>query len=86
MANNTSIFTKNGMTHYVFYGVPVVVFNDVAIILNTENHFTKTTKHRINQASKEYDLGFKVIQKNKEWLVDYKGKLLSFVDGMTLER
>ena len=40
----------------------------------------------MNQTSNQFDLGFKVYQKNFDWFGDYKGKTYDFNDDMTLLR
>lgn len=42
----------------------------------------------MNQASNEYDLGYKVYQKKHDWYIEYRGRVYSFysTDMITLER
>ena len=61
------------------------------ITLNSGGYRTATTKRRMNEVSEEYDLGFKVYQKNVDWYIDITQKLrgkwqsctLDFIDGIT---
>lgn len=48
------------------------------IILDTGGWFTNTTKTRMNQASNQFNLGYTVYQKNKQWFTDYKGETYAF--------
>ena len=43
---------------------------------------TATTKTRMNQASKQFDLKYYVFQKNFEWFVKVGDKVLDFFDGI----
>ena len=75
---NTSVATVNGLTVVRLYSTDVVMFNKDRIILNTGGHFTATTKQRMNQASREFDLGFKVYQQMFVWTVVYRGREYKF--------
>ena len=86
MAGNTAITTKDGVTKVIFYSTAIVSFNAEEIVLNTDSYWTNTTKARMNEASKQFDLGFKVYQKAKKKLVDYRGDTIPFTDGMILKR
>lgn len=82
----TSIYTENGFTSVRYHSTEVVKFNHEKIILNTGGWHTFTTKTRMNQASRQFDLGYSVSQKNYEWFVSFKGKSLPFVDEIELVR
>ena len=53
------------------------------ITLNSGGYRTATTKRRMNEVSEEYDLGFKVYQKNFDWYIDIMQGTLKFIDGIT---
>jgi hypothetical protein len=44
---------------------------------------TKTTKLRMNQASNQFSLGYRVYQKDKKWYAEFKGRDIPF-DGSSL--
>ena len=48
------------------------------IVLNTGGYFTATTKTRMNQASRQFNLGFLVFQEDFKWYVDVDGHTLEF--------
>ncbi len=77
----------SGKTQVIFYQTPVVTFDDQSILLNTGGWWTRSTKVRMNQASEGYGLGFRVFQKQGEWLVDYKNEVCPFSEErLTLNR
>jgi hypothetical protein len=67
-----------------YHSTTVVDVNAKTIRLNTGGYFTNTTKVRMNQASKQFSLGFRVYSMNWSWFVDYKGKTINF-EGNVLE-
>ncbi len=74
----TTIRTENGYTIIRYHQTDVVKFNQDEVILNTGGWWTATTKARMNQASNQFDLGFRVYQHNYKWFVDYKGDSIPF--------
>lgn len=72
--------TPEGEIQVIYHSTPVVSFTNKAIILNHGGWMTATTKVRMNQASKQYSLGYHVWQKNWDWFIDYKGKTIPFDD------
>tara|TARA_R110002020_G_scaffold467856_5_gene691720 strand:- start:270 stop:710 length:441 start_codon:yes stop_codon:yes gene_type:complete len=70
----TNVYTDdNGYKCVKYHDTDVVKFNADYIILNHNGWVTDTTKKRMNQASDEYDLGFRVSQRKGQWYVDYAG-------------
>ncbi len=70
----TNVYTDdNGYKCVKYHDTDVVKFNADYIILNHNRWVTDTTKKRMNQASNEYDLGFRVSQRKGQWYVDYNG-------------
>ena len=61
-----------------YYSTVVVSANAKYIILNTGGWYTVTTKRRMNQASREFNLGYSVYQKKGVWYVDYKNLTYEF--------
>ena len=94
IGNNTRVEDRYGETAVVLHGTPVVKVKRVNavrgrgfdmwnITLNSGGYRTATTKRRINEVSEEYDLGFKVYQKNFDWYIDIMQGTLKFIDGIT---
>ncbi len=83
---HTNIFGQDGFTVVKLYATDVVKFNDSTIILNSGGWLTATTKQRMKQASKDFQLGFNVYQEKGNWFVSFNGKVIPFVDGMTIDR
>lgn len=67
-----------GRTQVIFHQTPVVTFNADRIQLNTGGWWTSSTKSRMNQASQEFGLGFRVFQKQGNWFADFEGAVLPF--------
>lgn len=77
----------SGKTQVIFYQTPVVAFDNHSISLNTGGWWTRSTKARMNQASKEFSLGYRVYQKKGEWFVDYQNDVLPFTkEQLTMNR
>lgn len=85
-SHRTSIYTEKGMTKVVYHNTAVVSFDPESITLDTGTYYTRTTKVRMNQASSQFDLGFRVFVKDFEWYVEWDGNTWLFYDGMILER
>ena len=62
----------------------VKVFND-HIVLNSGGWQTITTKRRINECLKEWNLPFSVYQKNYNWFVDTPSGTIPFNDNMEIK-
>lgn len=82
----TTVRTEGKTTHVRYHATDVVSFNDEEITLRAGGHLTYTTKLRMNQTATQYNLGFRVFQKNKEWFVDIDGdgNVAPFTEGMTI--
>ena len=102
IGNNTRVVDGFGESIVYLHGTPVVKIkrvnsrtayqSDMWIIqLNSRGYRTATTKRRMNEVAGEYNLGFKVYQKNFDWYIDITQKLrgkwqsctLDFIDGIT---
>ena len=58
-----------------------------SITLDSGGYETVTTKRKMNQASRQFALGYSVYQRNFKWFVDLPtGETVPFVDGMTFNR
>jgi hypothetical protein len=79
----TTIQTDDdGMTRITYHSTDVVKFNDQKVILNTGGWQTQTTVRRMNQASNQFKLGYKVFQRNFNLFVtDRLGCTLEFMNG-----
>jgi hypothetical protein len=74
----TTIRTENGTTFIQYHYTNVVAFNAKTIALNTGGWETATTKNRMNQASNQFELGYRVFAKKSRWFVEFKGQTLEF--------
>lgn len=69
---NTRVYTPdNGDTVVQLYNTPIVRFNSETITLNTGGYETGTTKRRMNEVAKAFDLQYHVYQQNFKWFVQY---------------
>src|SRR5574343_438020 len=62
---------ENGAVRY--HQTQVVCWTSNHMVLHTGGWFTNTTKVRMNQAARQYGLGYRVYQKQHTWRVTYKG-------------
>ena len=78
--HKTSVFTDNNdnYTKVVYHQTVVVAFNYQEIILNTGGWRTVTTKARMNQTSNQFNLRYRVFQKDFDWFVEYKDTVIPF--------
>ena len=77
----TRIFVDTaGLMTVKYRDTAVVKFDHEMIILNAGGWYTYTTKMRMNQASNQFKLGYRVYQKDVKWYVEYKGKIIRFDD------
>ena len=87
----TMIKTEEEKTIVRLYNTDIVCFTKDNIKLNavqdtgTDWH-TYTTKQRMNDISKMFQLGYKVFQKGFIWYVNFRGKTFEYQDGMGLIR
>jgi len=85
--HKTTVSTDtNGLTEVVYHSTPVVSFDSKKIILNTGGYTTATTRTRMNQASNQFALGFRVYQKDWDFYVDYRGKTFALIKRLELSR
>ena len=82
--HKTRVWSNDNFTFVQYHDTRVVTFNDNIIILNTGGYFSSTTKTRMNQTSNQFDLGYKVYQKNFEWFVDFKDETFEFTNNNDL--
>ena len=61
------------------------VINDRYVILNTGGWYTDTTKRRMNQASRQYKLGYVVYQSDFTWYVSIGDDIEPYYDGIIID-
>ena len=61
-----------------YWSTDVVAFNDEEIILRDGGHMSATTKLRMNQAARQFGLGYSVYQRDFTWYVKWRGKVLEY--------
>jgi len=76
--HRTTVAHVNGALVVTYHETPVVTVTREMITLDTGGFETATTKTRMNQASNQFDLGFKVFQKNFNWFVKFKDRIQQF--------
>ena len=74
----TAVKMVGGILTVKYHNTEVVTATNNFIRLDTGGWRTVTTKTRMNQASRQFDLGYTVYQKRQEWFVDYAGKTFDF--------
>ena len=68
--NNTTISQHGDNVVVRLHSTDVVTFDTRGnVILRTGGYYTSTTKRRMNEASEHFGLGFRVIQRSKQWRV-----------------
>lgn len=82
----TSIRTAGGTTYVRYHGTDVVAFNSRHVWLDSGGWQTVTTKLRMNQASNQFDLGYRVYQKDFQWYVNTPNGVVEFQDNMVISR
>lgn len=78
----TSIQKIAQTTKIALYDTTIVEFTKKTIKLNSGGFYTRTTKERMNQVSREYNLGFQVFQDKYIWQVAYKDRLYTFENNL----
>jgi hypothetical protein len=67
-----------------YWNTDIVKFNRYWVHLNNGGWHTATTKTRMNQASNQFNLGYRVYQKDYQWyIVTPDGKNHTYQDGTT---
>ena len=65
----TTVRQEGNTTIVRYHDTDVVSFDDSVVTLDTGGWFTKTTKARMNQASAQFNLGFRVYAEKGIWYV-----------------
>ena len=82
-SHKTKITFANGGVVVRYHQTDIVESTQDFIVLRTGGWKSNTTKLRMNQAANQFNLGYRVYQRNFEWYVDYAGQTLTF-DGSEL--
>jgi len=83
----TTIYEDDrGYTCVKYHKTDVVKFKGNVILLDSGGWLTHTTKMRMNQASKQFNLGFQVRQENKEWYVYTDAGKVQFFNGIKIKK
>jgi hypothetical protein len=84
----TSIRTDGAWTHIRYHQTDVVSFTDDVVVLRSGGWETVTTKLRMNQAARQFNLGFTVYAKRRTWYVHFLAdeSKREFSDGMEIPR
>lgn len=69
----TYVRTEGEWTHVRYHNTDVVSFSPLQIILRTGGWETMTTRARMNQASRQFGLGYTVSQRKGVWYVSRWG-------------
>jgi hypothetical protein len=82
----TKIISTGGVGSFKvkLYNTDIVNVADGRVVLNTGGFHTSTTRNRMNQASNQFDLGYRVFQRRGNMFVSSKGDEFPFYDGITL--
>jgi hypothetical protein len=75
--------TSGGVT---YIRTRIVEWRDGKVTLRSGGWETVTTKRKMNQASRQFALGFDVYQKDYDWFVTLpNGETVPFEDGMSFD-
>lgn len=83
----TKVWSENGWGVVTYHSTDVVKWDESTVALNSGGWKTTTTKRRMNQAARQFDLGYYVWQHNFEWFVTTKTGTYPFVGrAMAIDR
>jgi hypothetical protein len=83
----TTVIEGYGTGMVKYHSTVIVEWTDQKIILRSGGWETVTTKRKMNQAARQFLLGFTVFQKDFVWFVTLpNGQTVEFADGMTIKR
>lgn len=82
----TTVSDSHGYRRVAYHATEVVKFNRDRIVLDSGGWLSSTTKTRMNQASNQFGLGYRVFAKKGEWFVEHHRRIVDFRDGLVLER
>src|SRR4051812_36037837 len=83
----TKVTTEGGVTRVRYHSTTVVEFSASHITLRHGGWRSVTTLRKMSQASRQFDLGYSIYQRDFEWFVTYRGETLPFDgDSFTMTR
>lgn len=84
--NNTTVtLTPEGATVVTLHRTAIVTVRAGVVTLNSDGWRTVTTKARMNEVSRAWNLGFTVYQDKHEWFVRDADGRSEYYDGYKLE-
>ena len=84
--HNTHVMATNGLLSVIYARTLIVTADANDITLDSGGYRTLSTKKKMNQTAKDFELGFQVYQKKNKWFVQFRDNVLPFMDGMILHR
>lgn len=76
---------EHGDTVVTYHSTPVVTFNRERAILRNGGWFSNTTKTRINQTARQFNLPFAVVQRAFNWYIETpQGDSIAFKEGIQI--
>jgi hypothetical protein len=82
----TTVSSDSSYTRVTYHSTDIVRWNQDRIILNSGGWRTVTTKHKMNQAANQFNLGYQVFQDDFTWYVTFNNKTVPYKDGIILDR
>ena len=82
----TTIHSDDSGTHVVYHNTAVVTFTPLTVTLRNGGWQTVTTKLRMNQTARQFDLNYHVYQQDYQWFVDTPNGTVPFFDGIQFSR
>ena len=86
-SHKTSVINDDNQLLVAYHSTIVVkVVNNQYVILKSGGWLTNTTKRRMNQASNEYRLNYRVFQKGWSWFVETPEGVVDYYEGMIIDK
>ena len=76
----TKIISNDGGAIVQYHSTIIVNAGKDTVILHTGGYASVTTKRKMNQAARQFALGYSVFQKNYDWFVVTKAGTFAFDD------
>ena len=85
-SHKTSVINDDNILLVAYHSTIVVkVVNSQYVVLKSGGWLTPTTKRRMNQASNQYRLNFRVFQKGWVWFVETPNSTIEYYEGMIID-
>lgn len=84
--NRVKSVQQGDITNILYFETRIVAYDPHRITLNSGGRPNFSLKLKLNAISKSLNLGFRIFEKQKKWLVEFKGKIIPFTDGVELKR